>query len=57
MQVARRAYISARSKVRTCVLKQALPDKGLTQQKLDILFGPISGWKGLKEHHDLLCLY
>jgi hypothetical protein len=54
MQVARCAFISARPKVRTCILKQALPNKGLTQQKLDILFGPIPGWNGLKEHHNLL---
>lgn len=36
------------------VLKQALPDERLTQQKLDIFFGPVPCRQCLEEHHDLL---
>lgn len=35
-------------------LEQALPDKGLAEEQLDVLLGPSLGGQGLQKHHDLL---
>lgn len=40
--------------MRRRALVQALPDKGLAEQQLYVLFGPRLGRQALEEHHDFL---
>jgi len=40
--------------MRLTVLEQALPDKRLAQQELDVLLRPALSRKRLQEHHDFL---
>lgn len=42
------------AEMRRRALKQALPDVGLAQQQLNVLFGPVARGQRLQKHHDLL---
>lgn len=39
------------------VSEETLPDKGLTEKKLDIFFRPAAGGQSLQEHHDFLKIH
>ena len=35
-------------------LEETLPDVGLAEKQLNVLFGPFARWQRLEKHHDLL---
>ena len=54
LKISSRSSTRATAEMSSRILEQALPYEGLTKEKLDILFCPISSGQGLEKHHDLL---